>query len=335
VFATDRVCCGSCLAAGGAADGLSVGNRPAALPPGLSTGLALGRYGRLPTASGDTSVVACAVGSAGLVVAELAAVTDVVADTCGSLVRPVVLATAVKRTEVTVVAEAATAIFACSWRLAEFASSAPRSHDALPSWLPQPKLNAGFRLAGAEIRRTVAVGTLPPCAQAVTVHRAVCPRWMLVLAGCTATQRLTCAGWAVGLLVNATGLVLLAAGLGVVADGVGVADVVLEVLAGVGVELVDDLAVAVVVLGLTDVDAVEDAGELVLAVGDLEALAVGVAVLDVPAVGLLVDGCGLGEVLGVAVGVGVGVGEEVAGGNGWHCCTAPVAAATAAVSPAA
>jgi hypothetical protein len=225
VFATDRVCCGSCLAAGGSADGLSVGNRPAALPPGLSTGLALGRNGRFPTLSGDTSVVPGAVGSAELVVAGLAAVTDVVADACGSLVRPVVLATAVKRTEVTVVAEAATAIFACSWRWAEFESSAPRSHDALPSWLPQPKLNVGFKLAGAAIRRMVAAGTLPPCAQAVTVHRAVCPRWVLVLAGCTATQRLTCPGWAVGLLLAATGLVLLAAGLGVVADGVGVADV--------------------------------------------------------------------------------------------------------------
>ena len=181
------------MAAEGSADGVSVGNRPAALPPGLSTGLALGRYGRLPTVSGETSVVLPgALGSAEFVAAGLAAVTDVVADTCGSLVRPATLATAVKRTEVTVVAEAATAICACNWRWADFASSAPRSHDALPSWLPQPKLNTGFRLAGAAIRRTVASGTLPPCAQAVTVHRAVCPRWMLELAGCTATQRLAC-----------------------------------------------------------------------------------------------------------------------------------------------
>src|SRR5580704_2139179 len=142
VFATAWVFCGSCLAAGGSVDGVSAGNRPAALPPGLST----------------------------------------------------VLAVAVKRTEVTVVAEAATAIFACSWRWADFASSAPRSHDVLPSWLPQPKLNVGFKLAGAAVRRMVASGTSPPCAQAVTVHRAVCPRWMLDLAGCTATHRLTCPG---------------------------------------------------------------------------------------------------------------------------------------------
>ena len=156
---------------------------------------------------------------------------------------------------------------------------------------------------------------------------------------------------------------LLAGGSAVVVDGVGVAAVmafgaalavlacvvvgfavVLEVLAGVGVELVDDLAVAVVVLGLADVDAVEDGDELVviavctegegsvLAVGDFEVLAVEVGVLEVSVVGSLVDGCGLGELLGVAVGVGVAVGEEVGCGSGWHCCTAPVDVARAAAS---
>ena len=86
----------------------------------------------------------------------------------------------------------------------------------------------------------------------------------------------------------------------------------------------DELAVAV---------AAEAEGEgSILAVGDFEVLAVVVAELEVLAVGSLVDGCGLGELLGVAVGVGVAVGEEVDCGNGWHCCTAPVDAATAAVS---
>lgn len=94
---------------------------------------------------------------------------------------------------------------------------------------------------------------------------------------------------------------------------------------------------AVVVLGLADVDAFEDADELVVAVAegegsvlgvaDFETVAVGVAVAEVLAVGSLVDGCGLGEPLGVPVGVGVAVGEEVDSGNGWHCCTAPVDAA--------
>ncbi len=166
-----------------------------------------------------------------------------------------------------------------------------------------------------------------------------------------------------GLVVDGAGL-LLVGGSVVVADGVGVAvavafetaltvlacvvpgfAVVLEVLAGVGVELVDDLAVAVVVLGLADVDAVEDADELVvavavcaegegsvLAVGDFEAVAVEVAVAEVLAVGSLVDGCGLGELLGVAVGVGVAVGEEVGCGSGWHCCMTPVDVASAAAS---
>src|SRR5579863_5151392 len=119
VFATGWVFSGSCVAVEGSADGVSVGNRPAALPPGLSTGLALGRYGKLPAVSGDTSVPPAAPGSAEFVAAGLAAaVTDTVADAFGSVVRPAALAAAVKRTEVTVVAVAATAIFACNWRWA-------------------------------------------------------------------------------------------------------------------------------------------------------------------------------------------------------------------------
>jgi hypothetical protein len=169
----------------------------------------------------------------------------------------------------------------------------------------------------------------------------------------------------VGLVVDGAGL-LLAGGSAVVDDGVGVAvvvafgaalavlacvvlgfTVVLEVLAGVGLELVDDLAVAVVVLGLADVDAVEDADELVVAVvvrtegegsvltvGDFEVVAVEVDVLEVLVVGSLVDGCGLGELLGVAVGVGVAVGEEVDCGTGWHCCTAAGDVVTSAASSA-
>src|SRR6516225_908249 len=103
VFATGWAC-GSCVAVGESGDGVSVGNRPAALPPGLSTGLALGRNGRLPAVSGDTSVPSDGLGLAEFVAAGLAAVTDTVADARGSVVRPAVLAAAVKRTEVTVVA---------------------------------------------------------------------------------------------------------------------------------------------------------------------------------------------------------------------------------------
>ena len=206
-------------------------------------------------------------GSAEFAAVELAAVTDVVADACGSLGRFAAPSTAVKRTDVTVVADAATAIVACNCRWAAFASSAPRSHDALPLWLPQPKLNVGFRLAGAATRRMVASGTSPPLAQAVTVHTAVWPRWMLVFAGCTATQRLTCPGSAVELEVNAAALLLvLVAGLPVVADGValgvavavlvlvGVADglaVVLEVFGvGAGVAVAEGFAVVLEVFGV-------------------------------------------------------------------------------------
>jgi hypothetical protein len=159
----------------------------------------------------------------------------------------------------------------------------------------------------------------------------------------------------VGLVVDGAGL-LLAGGSAVVDDEVGVAvvvtfgaalavlvcvvlgfAVVVEVLAGVGLELVDDLAVAVVVLGLADVDAVEDADELVVPVavcteGEGSVLTVEVGVLEVLEVGSLVDGCGLGGSLGVAVGVGVAVGEGVDCGSGWHCCTAPVDVASAAAS---
>ena len=147
-----------------------------------------------------------------------------------------------------------------------------------------------------------------------------------------------------GLVVDGAGLLLV--GGSAVVDGVGVAVVVafgaalavlvcvvvgfavaLEVLVGAGVELVDGLAVAVVVLGFADVDAVEDANELVVTVA---VCAEGEG--SVLAVGSLVDGCGLGELLEVAVGVGVGVGEEVDCGSAWHCCTAPVDVASTAAS---
>ena len=148
-----------------------------------------------------------------------------------------------------------------------------------------------------------------------------------------------------GLVVDGAGLLLI--GGSAVVDGAGVAVVVafgaalaglacvvagfaiaLEVLADVGVELFDGLAVAVVVLAFADVDAVEDADEL----ADELVVAVAVGGGSVLAVGSLVDGCGLGELLEVAVGVGVAVGEEVDCGSSWHCCTAPVEVASAAAS---
>lgn len=57
-------------------DGLIVGNRPAALPPGVRVGVAVGMLGRLPTGSGDV----VAAGTAGPVMAT-------VAFACGSVGR--------------------------------------------------------------------------------------------------------------------------------------------------------------------------------------------------------------------------------------------------------
>jgi hypothetical protein len=292
---------------GGSADGVSAGNRPEALPPGLSSGLALTTPGRLPTDSGDVStpgmVVPGVVGSAELEeVAAGAAVTVVADDTCGSLDTCAALSAAVRRTDVTVLAEAATATFACSCRCAELASSAPRSHDAVPSWLPQPKLNVGFKLAGVAVRRMVASGTLPPVVQAVTVHRADCPRWMLDCAGCTETQRLTCPA---GVVAAATATELPPVGSLVVAEGLGVFVGVEDALAfweapdvvfaGVGVGVLAAVLVAVllaVLVGVAaDVVAVDFVDPLALVV-DVVGVADGVDVLvgDVVVCGLLADG---------------------------------------------
>ncbi len=155
----------------GDGDGVRVGNRPEALPPGLSVapvvGLVVGTLGR-PTA-GSGVVAGGAVGVVAGVEA-LAAVIVTVADARGSLGRPAALPTTVSRTDFTVDAVAGTVALASSCRSADFASIAPRSHDAVPSSLPQPKLNFGVRLSGVACSRTVALGTFPPFVQALITH---------------------------------------------------------------------------------------------------------------------------------------------------------------------
>lgn len=91
-------------------EGLSVGNRPEALPPALSLLPAVPlRYGRLPTESGDVDVV-----EPGRLGVELVGVTRPNATTCtltdafGLLTRLVALTVAVSRTDVTEAALAAT-----------------------------------------------------------------------------------------------------------------------------------------------------------------------------------------------------------------------------------
>lgn len=251
-----------------------------------------------------------------------AAVTLIAADACGSLDTCAALATAVRLTDVTVLADAATATFACSCRWAELASSAPRSHDALPSWLPQPKLNAGLRLEGAATRLRLASGTLPPSVQAVTVHSAACPRWMLDCAGCTATQRLTCPGCAV-VLVKATGLpdagpLFVADGLDV-RDGVDFADVlVVAFCVAVGFGEAVDVVDVLVAVGVGDLVAVDALVAVGVGVGDFVADAdvVGVAVAFAEGLPVVVDvALGFWDGLDVLVGDAVGVCDLLADGE--------------------
>jgi hypothetical protein len=150
-------------------EGLRVGKRFPALPPGLSVGLgvAAGTSGRLPTGSGDVVVIGVAVPvAAGVTAPEI----WTVADAFGSLGSLAALPITVSLTDVT--ADAVTGTFDCawSWRCTEFASIAPRSHAVVPSLLPQPKLNLAAALAGVTCRRTIASGMFPPVVQALITH---------------------------------------------------------------------------------------------------------------------------------------------------------------------
>lgn len=166
----------------GSADGFRVGNKPAALPPGLSVGPTAGMAGRPET---DSGVVPC---SGGAAVAVAAAMMATRAAATGSRVRWAALPVAVRTTEVTVDAPAGTVTSAWSWRLADFASIAPRSQEAVPSWLPQPKLNRADSAAGVAASLRVASGTFPPVVQALMVHRAAAPRRLVDCERATATQ---------------------------------------------------------------------------------------------------------------------------------------------------
>jgi hypothetical protein len=158
-------------------DGWSVGKRFAALPPGLSVGLRVEETpGRSPTGSGEVVIGkddwlgdVDGLGdedAAGVTVPEIWTVEE--AD--GSFDRLAALPITVNLTDFTDDAVAATFDSAWSWRCADCASIAPRSHDAVPSSLPQPKLNVGPALDGVACRRTVASGRLPPVVQALTTH---------------------------------------------------------------------------------------------------------------------------------------------------------------------
>jgi hypothetical protein len=70
--------------------GSRVGNRPAALPPGLRVGLTAGMLGRLPTGSGEVTVAGTGgapAGICGAIAGDSGAVIETVADTLGNFAR--------------------------------------------------------------------------------------------------------------------------------------------------------------------------------------------------------------------------------------------------------
>ena len=92
-------------------------------------------------------------------------------DAAGSVRRLAALPVAVRLTEVTVVAVTGTVSCARSSRIAEVASTAPRSHKAVPSPFPQPKLKLGVPAPEGVARNwSLTSGTLPPVVQASTAH---------------------------------------------------------------------------------------------------------------------------------------------------------------------
>jgi hypothetical protein len=96
-------------------------------------------------------------------------VTVTVSDALGSFVRCVACPVAVSFTDVTDVAVAATAIFACSSVDAP-ADSVPMLHEDPPSPLAQPTVNSAFSVLGAAARSTTtAVAPVPFSAETLTM----------------------------------------------------------------------------------------------------------------------------------------------------------------------
>jgi len=148
---------------------------------------------------GDSGCVdgAVCVGDAGCVVGGgcvdgggCGAVMMTAADAFGAVGRSGEVPVTVRLTELTAEAVAGTVSCARSCRRADRGSTAPRSQVAVPSALPQPKLNWGVPMvAGVACSSTVTAGTVASTAQAVTVQWACWPPSMLDGAALTATQR--------------------------------------------------------------------------------------------------------------------------------------------------
>ena len=294
------------LASPACVPGATVGNRPAALPPGLAVGVGNAKPDAAMVGNG---VVLAAVGVPGAWM-----MTE--ADAAGSMARFAALPVTLRLTAVTVVAVSGTVTCAWKSRCAELASTAPRSQVDVPLPAAQPKVKAGAPAPAVDCSWILASGTLPPSVQAPTSHWAACPRSLLCCRGTTPTHKLT------GEVV--------AVGVGVVAAGV------VAVAAGEDVEVVGADVVGADVVG-ADVVGADVVGAEVVGVG------VGVGVVSV-GVGVGVVGVGVGVgVVSVGVGVGVGVPESVGVGvtsagawnavrtTPWPETLAPVALVVAAV----
>jgi hypothetical protein len=263
--------------------------------------------GRLPTGSGDVVVSGNANGigdvdglvdGLGDVDVDGTTVPEIwtVADDVGSVVRLAALPVTVNLTDFTVDAVVGTVDSAWSCRRAEFACIPPRLHDAVPSSLPQPKLNFGAALAGVACSRTIASVRSPPVVHAVTTHWVAAPRLLLESEADISTQRLT---W--GLLWTACAPLLDVA----VAEGEGVVE------AGSLAERDGDVEAGSLAERDGDVEgeavADEDGDGLFVGWGELDGVAFGEELADGLALALLVAAGVVAPLVGDLVGVTFGL----------------------------
>jgi hypothetical protein len=278
--------CGGC--------GVRVGNRPEALPPGVSVRFGVDTPGWTPSGSGVVTPGRAGDGR-----------TVMAAEASGSVRRFAALAVAVRLTDET--ADAVRGTLNCAWscRCAEVAFTAPTSHEDVPSLFPQPKLKLAVPLpAGVANRWTLTSGTLPPVVQTATAHWAACPGWRLCCNGATSTHTLTVAVLAAVFAVT------------MVAVKTTRLDALPPVAVAVGVGVEVGVAVAVGVV----------------AVGVGVAVAVGVAVVAV-GVGVVVALVVVGDAVGLAeVFVADGLGDGAVAWRGSHDSLPPAVAATEAAA---
>ena len=160
--------------------GARVGNRPAALPPEVSEGVAAAT----PTGADDIGVRLAPTGLAGG-----STVSDALA--AGVAARLAALPATVRLTAVTVVAVTGTVTSAWNRRWVEAESTAPRSHVAVPAPLPQPETKEGAPAPALDCSEIRASGRVPFSVHAPTSHWEACPRTVLSWSGRIPTHRLT------------------------------------------------------------------------------------------------------------------------------------------------